>query len=69
MAAREPLAAAAKKTADWLTATQTMYHMLVQGWPNETRDTCDAGMCGDYREHRDLLEGALRDTAAPETIK
>lgn len=59
-AAPEPgLRAAAAKTADWLDNVQLMYHTISQGFPRASRGTCEAGMCGDYREHRDALRAAL----------
>lgn len=61
----EALREAAQATADWLGMVQTMYHALVQGLPTETRDTCEAGMCGEYRKHRDLLNAALAPPVQP----
>ena len=55
----DPLREAAKATADWLDHVQMLYHSIVQRMSVNTRDTCNAGMCGDYRQHRDALRAAL----------
>lgn len=55
----DQLREAATATADWLDLVQKLYHGIVQKFPAEDRDTCEYGMCGDYRKHRDALRAAL----------
>ena len=52
------LRAALRQVADEIDLAQRMYHRTLQNWPQETEDTCEAGMCGTYRAWRDGILAA-----------
>lgn len=63
------LAETATVVADWLSILQNIYHAMTHPGPKPldhllTRDTCDAGLCGDYRTFRDGLRAAIAREAA-----
>lgn len=47
--------------ADEIDLTQRIYHRTLQNWPQATENTCEAGMCGTYRQWRDDIRAAIRD--------